>query len=337
LAEQAVRRVTAADIARSLGVSRATVGFVLNNTPGQTISSATRDRVRREAARLGYRPHSAAQALARGSSRIVLFVLPDWPVDHTVRQYLEEAAHVLDEAGYSMVTYTRHDTDRARPLWEALDPEVVVGTAAFAPETVAAMRACGITKLFPDPAQPAVESPVATAGVRLQVAHLVEVGHRRLAFAGSADPRLAEFVGVRRRAAQEAGRRHGLAELDVRVVDHRDASAGEAVAAWLEAGVTAVVAYNDDIAAAVAGAALRAGRSVPGDLAVVGHDDSPLAAMFVPALSSVRIDSVGLGRHVAGVALHLADGRPAPAREPSVDAELTVRESSGPSRRRRPR
>jgi len=48
------KRVTAADVARSLGLSRATVGFVLNDTPGQSISEATRERVIAEARRLGY-------------------------------------------------------------------------------------------------------------------------------------------------------------------------------------------------------------------------------------------------------------------------------------------
>lgn len=60
------RRATAADIARAVGVSRATVGYVLNDTPGQTISQATRERVLESARRLGYRPRAAAQALASG-------------------------------------------------------------------------------------------------------------------------------------------------------------------------------------------------------------------------------------------------------------------------------
>ena len=70
------RRITASDVARSLGLSRATVGFVLNNTPGQTIPQATRDRVLAEAERLGYRANLAAQTLASGRSRIILLVLP---------------------------------------------------------------------------------------------------------------------------------------------------------------------------------------------------------------------------------------------------------------------
>ncbi|MGO4752390.1 substrate-binding domain-containing protein [Streptomyces sp. 2MCAF27] len=49
--------------------------------------------------------------------------------------------------------------------------------------------------------------------------------------------------------------------------------------------------------------------SVPGDLAVIGHDDMPLATMFVPSISSVRTDTAGLGRHLAELALHEVEGR----------------------------
>src|ERR1700754_4834591 len=85
------RRVTAADVARVAGVSRATVGFVLNRTPGQTISASTRERVLEASVRLGYRPNSAAQALASGRSRVILFVLPDWPIEYRFRSFLDEA------------------------------------------------------------------------------------------------------------------------------------------------------------------------------------------------------------------------------------------------------
>ncbi len=96
------RRVTAADVARSLGLSRATVGFVLNDTPGQSIPDATRQRVLAEAERMGYRPHRAAQTLASGRSRIVLLQLPDWPIGASLRAHLDAAAATLDEAGYAM-------------------------------------------------------------------------------------------------------------------------------------------------------------------------------------------------------------------------------------------
>src|SRR5262245_49292875 len=179
------RRVTAADIARSLGVSRATVGFVLNDTPGQTISEATRRRVLDEAKRLGYRPHTAARALASGRTRIVLLVLPDWPLDFNLRRNIEEASLALDEAGYALITYTPHPTGQARPLWETLQPDVVMAMAPWAPGQVESIRAAGVTRILPDPDAP-IEAEWHEEGPTLQVEHLAALGHRRIAFAGSA-------------------------------------------------------------------------------------------------------------------------------------------------------
>ncbi|MGQ4267462.1 LacI family DNA-binding transcriptional regulator [Nocardiopsis changdeensis] len=329
MAERTARtRVTAADIAREVGVSRATVGFVLNDTPGQTISAATRERVLRTARRLGYRPHRAAQALASGQSRIILFVLPDWPLDYSMRRYLEEASLLLDEAGYGMVTYTPHPGGTSRPLWESLDPDVVVGFTAFGPEDSASLRASGVTRVIPAPdeSEGLHGAPALTAGPELQVRHLVEQGHTDLAFAASADTRLEELVRERgenaHRACLDAGARwHGADFID-------GGDPGALVRRWHEEGVTGVVAYNDDVAAAVVGAALRAGLDVPDDLAVVGHDDSPLASVFVPALSSVRLDTGALGRALAGRALDEAQGRPRERGHIEVRAELVRREST---------
>ncbi|MET8052644.1 LacI family DNA-binding transcriptional regulator [Streptosporangium sp. NPDC005286] len=330
MGENASKRVTAADVARSLGVSRATVGFVLNNTPGQTISEPTRRRVLAEAERLGYRPHRAAQDLRRGSSKIILVVLPDLQMEYRLRQYLEETSLALDEAGYSLAVYARQPVSRARPLWELLTPDVVLGIGPFSDEEAASMRACGVTKIIPDPGQSETmdEAPTIIAGPALQVEHLHDLGHRHLAFAATADPRASSLLQARAGAAQRTAARLGLDPLDVRAIEYRGDSAAAAVRHWHKAGVTGVVAYNDDVAAMMVGAAIRAGLSVPGDLAVIGHDDIPLAAVFVPSISSVSIDAAGLGRYFAAVALHVADGRPLPHRDFDSDATLVAREST---------
>ena len=88
------------------------------------------------------------------------------------------------------------------------------------------------------------------------------------------------------------------------------------------------MAYNDDIAALVTGAALRAGIHVPDTLAIIGHDDTPLAKLFVPSLSSVRIDSAGLGRYMAQLALSAATGSTPPAAGPESEAVLMTRETT---------
>ncbi|MFE1396983.1 LacI family DNA-binding transcriptional regulator [Nocardiopsis dassonvillei] len=323
------QRVTAADIAREVGVSRATVGFVLNNTPGQTISAGTRDRVMAAASRMGYRPHRAAQALASGHSRIILFVVPDWPVDYSMRRYLEEASLLLDEAGYSMVTYTPHPSGRSRPLWESLNPDVVVGFTSFSSQDLKSLRASGVTRIIPSVEEAGTgfhESPALTAGPALQAKHLYERGHRRVVFAASGDRRLEPVVGERAEAARAACERSGL-EWHGSHAANRERTAG-LVSAWLAEGITGVIAYNDDTAAAVVSAAVRAGVHVPEDLAVVGHDDSPLASVFVPSLSSVRVDTGALGRALAQRALDEALGRTPALGHLPVAAELVQREST---------
>lgn len=322
------KRVTAADVARSLGLSRATVGFVLNDTPGQKISEPTRQRVIAEAQRLGYRPHTAARALASGQSHIVLLLLPEWPVDHAMRSHLDEASLVLDRAGYSLVTMTPHPGGQAVPLWESLSPDVVLSLAPVPDAQYDAIRATGAVTLVPGRDDRELAAGLRFGeGPRLQVARLVERGCRRLAFAGSADPRLRDLVDQRADLAQRSV--HELTgEQNISRSDVDAATVADVVAAWIDEGVDGVVAYNDDIAALVVGAALRSGVAVPDRLAVVGHDDSPLADLFVPSLTTVKVDTVGLGRFLAELALSRVSDAPAPAIGPEADVVLIARESA---------
>lgn len=322
------RRVTAADVASALGVSRATVGFVLNDTPGQTISAATRERVRVEADRMGYRPHSAARALASGRSHIVLMLLPDWPVEHSMRAHLDEASLVLDRAGYSFVTTTPHPGGQAVPLWESLAPDVVLALAPVADAQYAAIRATGAATLIPGRDAPGLGRDLRfEEGPRLQVEHLLGIGRRRIAFAGAADPRLANLSRQRLGLAERTHRDLTGASLAARA-DVGPSDAAGVVDAWIGKRIDGIVAYNDEIAALVLAAAVRRGVRVPVELAIVGHDDSPLAALLVPSLSTVRVDTVGLGRFVAELALSAAGDGPAPSGRPEFNVELVRREST---------
>lgn len=326
----AVKRVTAADVARSLGLSRATVGFVLNDTPGQTIPEATRERVLAEAKRLGYRANTAARALASGRSRIILLVLPDWPLDYSMRTHLDEASLALDEAGYSLVTTTPHPGGQAQPLWETLGPDVVMGMTPFEADRLAAIRESGVPHVIPPfpVGDPRAAGDLGFAeGPRLQVEHLLSRGHTRLAFAASPDDRLADLVAQRRQlGARTLTEMTGSGFVADAAIDERNVA--KRLAAWIAAGIDGVIAYNDDVAALVLGAALRSGVRVPDDLAIVGHDDTPLARLLVPSLSSVRIDTAGIGRYLAALALSAATGSGPPLAGPETDARLIARETT---------
>ncbi|WP_232548691.1 LacI family DNA-binding transcriptional regulator [Propioniciclava soli] len=323
------RRITARDIADEVGVSRATVGFVLNRTPGQSISPDVQDRVRATAERLGYRPHRGAQTLARGASHVVLYRLPDWPMGHAMRLHLAEFTRLLGEAGYAVVTETITAAPAVRPLWEVVDPDAVVQPVPLSEEESRALATLTITRVVAPTAAVDEAAYGLVEGTRHQVRHLTGLGHRRLAFARPGDPRLAGLAGLRATAAQQEARDAGCGEL---VVVDTPASATEAVAALAEvtdAGATGVVAYDDDVAAALIGAAALAGVAVPAELSVVGHDNAPLCDLVVPALTSVWIDHRDLGRRTAEAVLSLLTDRDAPTREPIV-THLAERCSTAP-------
>lgn len=319
------RRVTAADVAREAGVSPATVGFVLNRTKGQTISEETRNRVLAASERLNYRPHQAARALRSGRNKIVLLVLPDWPLEHSLRTNLEVLTHELASHGYTLVTYTPLADSTATPLWAILEPAVVIGYRQFSDEDLADMKSVGIRNIIPDRASAQPSSDFAS-GPKLQAEYLLGLGHTRLGFARPADPRLEEFVAARLHLVRQVCSEAGISAPVVRQVDYQDGTSASAVTAWREAGVTGVVAYNDETAADVISAAVRKGIRVPDELSVIGHDDSPLAARFLPAISSVGVDMERLGLYTAAIALHYAEGHPLPD-APAGTALIVPRES----------
>jgi DNA-binding LacI/PurR family transcriptional regulator len=314
-------RTTAADVALRAGVSRATVGYVLNGTPGQTISAETVRRVREAAVDLDYRPHRSAQALARGASDVVLVILPSWTVVHSFSETVEAASTRLAERGYALVTQARESAG-ARPVWQAVEPLVVARFTPFTDDEVHEMRAGGVQHIVEVP----TSSPAETAGARLQFNHLYALGHRTVGYAVTSDPRDTDIRVSRSEAFADAAADVGVVPF-IESIDAAPGAASHAVGRWRDAGVTAVAAFDDETAAVVVRAAHDLGLSVPHDLAVIGHDDSPLARLYIPSLSSVAIDAPAYGRYLADFVLaRMTDGAPAPTDYP--DYTLTRREST---------
>ena len=123
---QRPRRPTGADVARRAGLSRATVSYVLNNTPHQVIPEPTRQRVLTAAAELGYTPSAAGRALRSGHSEVVLLLLPDWPIGPTVGQLLEDLSTALADHGLTFVAHPRSAGRPVSEVWKAITPAAVV-------------------------------------------------------------------------------------------------------------------------------------------------------------------------------------------------------------------
>lgn len=242
---------------------------------------------------------------------------PSAPLDFSLRRNIEEASLTLDQAGYTLATYTPHSSGQARPLWESTQPDVVLTLNTFTPEQAEAIRAAGITRLIPDPDAPSSEDYIDN-GPALQLEYLAKLGHNAVAYAGLNDPKVADLVNARRARAQETATALGLRPILCRNIDLSDESALAAIDDWRSAGV----------AAALTGAALRAGLSVPGDLSIIGLDNTPLSSMFQPQLSTINVDTAGLGRYLGRLALSAIEGTPPPTAGREMRATLIPRAST---------
>ncbi|MFF5979255.1 LacI family DNA-binding transcriptional regulator [Streptomyces olindensis] len=300
------RRVTSADVAREAEVSRATVSYVLNDSPHQRIPEATRRRVREAAARLGYAPSAAARSLRKGRSDIVLGLLPDWPIEHVLGRLVQQLTDALAEHELTFLVHSA--AHPARPLgevWKALTPAAVLALDAFPEDEAGAMWAAGVevvmavhgsargghrSALVP-------EEPIGAAQAR----HLVRT-HRRLGYAYPDLARLGVLAEPRLDGVRKVCAESGLAEPDVRTVSPDPDGAVAAVRAWLAADppVTGVCAFNDAVALAVLAALRSLGLRAPGDLAVIGVDDIPGAALARPPLTTVVRDTGVIARDLAG-------------------------------------
>ncbi len=333
MTESTTRRVTSADVARVAGVSRATVSYVLNDTPHQTISAATRARVVEAAATLGYAPSAAARALRTGRSDVVLCLLPDWPIGPEVGTMLGNLSTELARSGLTFVAHPGNHADRPiAELWKAITPAAVLAFTDFSAPEIGAMRAAGVALVVgllggSTSARRELELPQQHVG-RMQAGHLAAAGRTTIGYAYPDDDRVRIFAEPRLAGVRTACAARGLPEPSVRIVPLEPDAAAVAVRSWRHEGVTGVCAYNDDVALAVLAGMRRLGLRAPADLAVIGVDDIPSARLAVPALTTVTTDQAAVAAHLAATVLAAIRGRSVPAAEFTEIVEVVHRESA---------
>ncbi|GHJ47235.1 LacI family transcriptional regulator [Catellatospora sp. TT07R-123] len=323
------RRATSADVAREAGVSRATVSFVLNDTPGQTIPEDTRRRVLAAATALRYQPSAAARVLRSGRSDIVLLLMPGWSSGELVARTLDVMSQEFSERGMTFLVHPRAGSNRhLSDLWRDVTPALVITVDPLGPHELSQLDAAGIAhlpfRLGEDGA--ALGASQDTIG-RIQAEHLVGLGHRRLGYAMTADASLIPFAEPRLRGVGQVCAEHGL-PAPVVLSTPPGTAAGQAMRAWRAAGVTAVAAYNDEVALALLAAARQTQVVVPDDLAVIGADDIGAAALASPPLTTVRFDPATLVPALVASILRSIGrdtGEPGPATAP---AEVVARGST---------
>jgi DNA-binding LacI/PurR family transcriptional regulator len=320
-----VVRPTNADVARLASVSTATVSYVLNNAAGRRISAQTREAVQRAAELLGYRPNLAARNLARGKSGVVLYVVPYVAVGEMPMQAGSRMTTELTRLGLLQVQIFETDDDQhVVDAIENLDPVAVTSLFPLSEDAARVVQAAGIPNIEIG-TLPALGDPRLAIG-ELRIAHLVERGHRQIAFAYTGIQRWRTlgdywFDGIVRAAKSRDLPRLAVADVTVD-------NAAEVVSGWVRDGVTAVCAQSDEIACLVLHGVHEAGLRCPRDLAVMGVDASPMGVVSSPPLTTVKFDPHAVA-DIALAALYEKLGYPAPPSGEPIDiARLIVRAST---------
>ncbi|MGV2902242.1 LacI family DNA-binding transcriptional regulator [Microbacterium sp. AGC62] len=315
-----MKRVTISDIARAADVSRATVSYALNDRPGARMSDATRQLVLSTAESLGYQGSPAARALRIGRGEVVLLLLPDWSTTGELGRVLSEVGRRTADIGLVCLRYEGPDwKGRLRELLGMVTAAAVVTFEPLSPSDTAAVKTAGIPEvrawLLDSTSHPHTTHIHQSDIVQAQVDHLLERGSASLAFVAATEDRDLPFVEARRGAFRRICAERGLNLAGDVVLSEGVNELGELLPGWIrERHPLGVVAFSDPSAVAVATAAAQCGLSVPEQVKVIGVDDSALATLVAPALTSIHFD---LASEAASVAAELADVLSLPAPPPA--------------------
>ena len=354
--------VTIYQVAAAAGVSTSTVSNYLNGRSGR-MHRQTMKRVEETIAALGYRPNRAAQQLRTGRIQVIGLVAPSVanPFWGTFARHFEGAALA---AGYHLLLCnSERDPERERSylqeLWDDGIRGVALCTSLPSLAHVAPLLDRGLRLVaFDRTAQPGDPDTLVNVsvdnviGAGLAARHLLELGHRRIAFVsgslhsinrsqrfqGFANALTEAGLSVERDAVVWSG---GLDRDDGYFGDQDIAGLGRRAAAELLADPeppTAIMAINDMCALGVCAGVRDAGLRVGTDVSVVGFDDIVLADLAAPPLTTIRQPLARLATTAFDKLREAMDGTANPESGQSVflRPELVVRESSGrPGRRRR--
>jgi DNA-binding LacI/PurR family transcriptional regulator len=289
------RRPTLEDVATRAGVSRALVSIVMRDVAGA--SDQTRERVRRAADEIGYRPDPRARRLRQLRTKLIGVMFTAGQEFHA--DLVDGVYLAAEELGYDVVlsgvTPHREESRAVRTLIDdRCEGLVLIGPqlparqlgdlAARVPVVALARRTRGVDAVRSDD----------VAGAVLAMDHLLGLGHRRILYLdGGRAPGAAE----RRRGYRRAARAAQLSELTLPggLTEREGAAAASAMLESPELP-SAIFAFNDRCAVGAMDVLIRAGVAVPEQVSVVGFDDSPLAGMAHIDLTTIRQDSAGLAR-----------------------------------------
>lgn len=314
------KRPTLADVAQLSGLSITTVSMVLTNRPNTRLSEEASERVRAAAAKLHYRPNPAARGLRMGKTRTVGFISDEVTITRyasaMIRGLLEEA-EVRDHT--VLISESGRRQDRILQAMELMiDRQAdgivfgLMGAKRIELPELSTDVPIVTTNATTTAGHPCVLPDEYSAGHNA-VRHLVERGHRRIAFIGRSESLLNLDISATV-GARYAGMDDAMAEAGLTFAHQVAGSIWEPDLGYrgmLEiidaASVTAVVTANDRVAFGVYQAAAERGLRIPADVSVISFDDEYLASYLRPQLTTMQIPYLEMGRLAMDLVL---DGDP---------------------------
>jgi len=325
------KSITLHDIAEAAGVSFNTVSRALNDKPD--ISAKTRQHVLETASRLDYHPNRLARGLRQRRTSTIGVVVADL-ANTFFAEVVEGIERVATDKGYSIIlanSEERGDRELAavRTLVEhQVDGVLIAPTqhqrSALEYLSHRGVPYCLLARFFDGFTEDAVVNDD-QAGARMAVAYLLAGGHRRILFING--PSRVSSARWRLAGYHQAHAEAGL-QIDEGLIVETEARMEDGLAAVRRSldekpGFSAVFCFSDYLSFGAIQALRAADLSIPGDVAVMGYDDVALAAAFNPALTTVRIAKMLLGR-IAGEKLISRLEGVEPAGETTADKVTTL-------------
>jgi LacI family transcriptional regulator len=346
------------EIAKIAGVSRSTVSRVINNYPN--VPEETREKVMEVIKKYNFEPNISARVLAgKGTDTIGLFLFSVYDKNNPHRVYgnsyfgpfVEAVIDTGNYKGYYVMVHTIYDSSdcwRIRQTFsqKRIDGGIIIGTERNQemrsllselkhPLTIVDFDPEEIKSIMPRNAQIAVINSNDSKGIEACVDQLVSLGHKEIGFIEGRDTTYSGYV--RNEAFKQRMAYHGLS------INKQFWLKGGFIRTKTEAAVkkliktgvlpTAFIAANDEMALAAMDTFKQHGIRVPEDISVIGFDDSPVANVVRPALTTVRIPFYHMAQKAVQALSDMIENKGTGFMHYQLDVDLIQRESCGKTRR----
>jgi len=327
--------VTIQDVAKAAGVSVATVSRVLNNHP--SVSDKTRAKVQKAIDQLNYQPNLLGRNLRRSETKMILVLL-----QNIANPFYSKIVKGIEDVGYKngyhiMICNTDSDPEKENVYLKLLKNRLVDGVVFMAPvisdeelteigKNYCVVQCCEY-KECADVSSVSIDNEDAAYRA---TQHLIEQGHRRIGMINGNSGVISEIQREKgyKKALLEAG-----IDIDPQLITYESYGyrGGQRAAKYflsIDKKPTAIFAVSDTMAIGAIKEIKGKGLSVPKDMAIVGFDDTAIASMYDPPLTTVAQPRYDLGRVTMEIMLERIKNNKVTSKRVFLEHKLIIREST---------